>query len=282
MEAMAARRHAISAAPARLSQLWQLPLLLLSLALFGYAAYLFIDPKPGLSADEKIEVAHILLDQDRPEAAREQLNRVLQNEKLSIPQQGRIHIMLAESLDKEQKQKKLSIPANYQRIIEQTRLALSRGVQPDGVIHRRLGESFEALGRWEDAIDNYRKAAGSDPDRSLPLQRKIIDLQLVSDDRGGAAATLEKYLTDKRVANAERAWAIGEQAQIKIEEGKYSESRTMLDDAMKLELDPVARGTLHYRLGYCAFKLGEQDEAERLLRVAREELQVKHPLDAEA
>ena len=30
-----------------LSQLWQLPLLLLSLGLFGYAAYLFVDPHTG-------------------------------------------------------------------------------------------------------------------------------------------------------------------------------------------------------------------------------------------
>ena len=92
---MAARRHAISATTAKLTQLWQLPLLLLSLALFGYAAYVFIDPQPGMSADDKIDIGRILLEQDRPEAAREHLNKVFANQKLTVAQQGRLHILLA-------------------------------------------------------------------------------------------------------------------------------------------------------------------------------------------
>lgn len=280
---MAARRHAISAAPpSRLSQLWQLPLLLVSLGLFGYAAYLFIDPQPGLTVAEKIEVAELLLSQHRPEAAREQLNKVLQNETLTVPQQGRVHILVAQALAEEQKQKGINVPANHARIIEQTRLALARGVLPDADVHVRLGESYEAIARYEDAVDHFRKAATFDASRGLSLQRKVIDLQLAADDRAGATATLEQYQNDKRLTDAERAWAMGERAHLLIDAGKYAEARSLLDDAMRLELDPVARGALHYRLGYCSWKLGEADEAERLLRVARDELQVKHPLDADA
>lgn len=281
---MAARRHAISAGPSGggFSQLWQLPLLLASLGLFGYAAYLFIDPQPGLTADQKLAVARTLLDHQRPEAARELLNKLLQNEKLTIPQQGQVHILLAEALADEQKQKNLNVPINHARIVEQTRLALSRGMQPDARLHVRLGESFEQLGRYEDAIDNFRKAAHLDPDRFLPLQRKVIDLQLAAADRAGASETLIQYQKDERLTDAERAWAMGERAQLLIDAGNFSEARALLDEAMRLELDPVARGTLHYRQGYCAWKMGDVDEAERLLRVARDELQIKHPLDADA
>src|SRR6185369_5474320 len=66
----------------RLHDLWQAPLLIFSVALFGAAAWLFIDPKPGLSIDQKIDVARALLAQTRPEAAIEQLNRLLAKEKL--------------------------------------------------------------------------------------------------------------------------------------------------------------------------------------------------------
>ena len=52
-----------------LAHLWQAPLLLLSLGLFGYAAYLFIDPQPGLTLDQKIDVARVYLKNERPEAA---------------------------------------------------------------------------------------------------------------------------------------------------------------------------------------------------------------------
>src|SRR5689334_12923555 len=94
----------------RLAQLWQLPLLLLSLGLFGYAAYLFIDPKPGPTIDQKIGIARTYLGQERPEAAIEQLNKILNNEKLSPENEGKVHLMLAESFEDWQKQKKVSIP----------------------------------------------------------------------------------------------------------------------------------------------------------------------------
>ena len=42
---------AFSRANPRLAQLWQLPLLVVSLGLFGAAAYLFINPGPGLTIE---------------------------------------------------------------------------------------------------------------------------------------------------------------------------------------------------------------------------------------
>jgi hypothetical protein len=61
----------------QLSQLWQLPLLVFSVFLFGYAAYLFIDPKPGPTVSQKIESARSLLNQQRPQAAIKPLNALL-------------------------------------------------------------------------------------------------------------------------------------------------------------------------------------------------------------
>ena len=59
-----------------------MPLLVFSVVLFGVAAWLFIDPKPGLTIDQKIETAAEFLRQERPEAAIEYLNRLLAKEKL--------------------------------------------------------------------------------------------------------------------------------------------------------------------------------------------------------
>src|ERR1700678_2960621 len=99
----------------RLAQLWQLPLLLLSISLFGYAAYLFIDPKPGPTIDQKIAVATTYLSQDRPDAALEQLNRILSIDKLDPPKEAQVHMMIGESLEKGQELLKISIPENYRR-----------------------------------------------------------------------------------------------------------------------------------------------------------------------
>src|SRR5438552_12174381 len=88
----------------QLAQLWQFPLLIVSLALFGVASYLFIDPKPGMSSEQKIDSARAFLSQERPAAAIERLNQLLVTEKLDALVQGRIHLMLAEALEMGQRQ----------------------------------------------------------------------------------------------------------------------------------------------------------------------------------
>jgi tetratricopeptide (TPR) repeat protein len=277
MEAMASRR-----ANGRLAQLWQLPLLLISLGLFGYAAYLFIDPKPGLTIDDKIEIARRYLVHERPEAAIEQLNTILTTEKLTADNQGKVHLLLAEALEAGQQIKKISIPANHQRIVEQTRLALARGIIADAEVHRRLAESYEVLGRPTEALDNYRRAIALDNDRAFRLSRKVIELQLSQDDRLATLASIDEYLQSHDLTNSEQAWAMGEKAQLLIDEGRFTDARLLLNEALQLEMDPVAQGQINYRLGYCTWKLGDADEAERYLRVARDQLRVKHPLDADA
>jgi tetratricopeptide (TPR) repeat protein len=265
-----------------LAQLWQAPLLLLSIGLFAYAAWLFIDPQPGLTLEQKVGIARTYLKTDRPEASIEQLNRLLSTEKLDRLQEGQIHLMLAEALDQGQKQKRISIPANYLRIIEQTQLALGQGVKPSADMYRRLGESFEALERTSEALANYRQAMTMDPSRSLPLEKKVIELQIATGELGAADASIEEYLKSKEISDAERAWALGERAQMLIDREKYAEAKNLLAESLRLSSDPVNQGAVNYRLGYCAWKMGEAEEADRLLRVAREQLRAQHPLDADA
>jgi tetratricopeptide (TPR) repeat protein len=267
---------------ARLAQLWQFPLLLVSLLLFAVAAFLFIDPRPGLSIDQKIQIARVYLDQNRPEAALAQLNQILTSEKLEASRQARIHLMLAESLESGQKKLKLDIPANHRRIIEQTRLAVGRSAHLEANDYRRLGESHESLNQPVQALENYRKAMVLDSERSLWLQRKIIDLQLAQDDIAGVEMSLETYLKDKQLTDAERAWALGQKAHLLIDQDKIIDAKILLDDALKLASDMVAKGEVNYRLGYCYYRLNDPNEAERYLRVARDQLQVRHPLDADA
>src|SRR4051812_46313887 len=177
MEAMASRR-----AHVHVTRLWQFPLLLVSLFLFGYAAYLFIDPKPGLTISQRIDVADSYLRHDRPEAAIEQLNRILSSDKLARENEARVHLLLAEALEQGQKLHHVSLRSNYERIIEQTQLALSQGINGTSDTYRRLGESYEALSKPADALDSYRRAIAIDSTHALALKRKVIDLQLTQLD----------------------------------------------------------------------------------------------------
>ena len=281
MEAMASG-HAVRGGSRKLAQLWQLPLLLCSLGLFGYAAYLFIDPKPGLSIDQKIDLARDYLRHGRPQASIAQLNQILDLEKMLREKEGQVHLLLAESIEAAQKQQKLDLAVNHEKVIEQTNIALSQGVKPAADIYRRLGEAHEAIGQAPQALENYRRASAMDPGRALSLQRKVIDLQLTLADLGPAEASLEAYLKDEKLADAERAWALGKRAQILVDRGSYIEARALLGEALRSDPDATAQGQYHYALGYSAYKLGELAEAERYLRVARDQLKVRHPLDADA
>lgn len=291
MEAMASARpltvpHRIaSSGPlARVGQLWQLPLLLGSLGLFGFAAYLFIDPKPGLTIDQKINVARDFLAQERPDAAIEHLNKLLNTQKLDKLHEGQIHLLLAEgiSVAEEQKDRKVQIPRKHEQIIEQTQLALADDIPPNYEIHRRLAESFEALHNVTASLKHYHAAMALDPTHSIRMHRKIIDLHLEHDDADGAAAALEEYVARTDLTDTERSWALCESAHQKIDHGNFADARAMLADAAKLGSDSVDQGQISYWLGYCAWKLGDPDESERLLRMAREQMHLRHPLDGDA
>ena len=270
------------AAASRLARLWQLPLFLLSVGLFAYAAYLFIDPKPGLTIEQKIDTARTFLKHQRPEAAIDQLNKLFGGEKLTLENEAKIHLLLAQAIEEGQKLKKIDLAANHERIIEQSTFALNQGVKPEAEIYRRMGDSYEALGQPEEALKNFRRAETLDADRSLRLKRKVIDLQMTQGDAGAAEASLDEYLKDPKLSDSERAWALGEKSHLLADAGKFIEARALLTEALRLNPDPMAQGQLHYWLGYSAWKLGDAKEAENLLRAARGYMKVRHPTDADA
>ncbi len=280
MEAIASRDS--SGLLARVSGLWQLPLLLVSLALFTYAGFVFIDPKPGLTIDQKIDAAKLYLRHERPEAALDQLNQIIATEKLDRDHEAQVHLLLAQAIDDAQQQKHIDLPTNRKQIIEQTQLALSMGIKSNAVIQRRLGESYEALEDPTDALDHYRQAMAMDSDHALRLQRKVIDLQLAENDPGPAEASLEAYLKSSDLTDGERAWGMCEQAKLMVDRGDFVKAKALLGQALKLDTDPSTMGQENYYLGYCAYKLGDSAEAERLLRAARNQMRVEHPLDADA
>ncbi|HEX4054048.1 MAG TPA: tetratricopeptide repeat protein [Tepidisphaeraceae bacterium] len=266
----------------RFSQLWQLPLFILSIALFVYAGYLFISPGPGATIDQKIAVAQDYLKQDRPNAALQQLSRILETEKPLPAKEAQIHLLIAKSLEAAQTQDKIGVPANYERIIEQTELAVQLGIKPDADLHRRVADSYAALGHPAEAAENYRQAIAMDATHSLSLRRKLIELELANDDPANADVSLQDYLNQPKLTDAERAWALDQRAGILIDRKQFADARKLLADALRLDNDPVDQGTFNYQQGYCSYREGLPDDAERYLRLARDQLRVSHPLDADA
>ena len=276
MDAMAVRR-----AHLRASQLWQLPLLGASIALFGYAGYLFINPKPRVTLAQKIELADNYLKHDRPEEAITLLNKLLESEPLPKSDEGHVRLLLAASLDKGQKLLHLNIESNHKKIVEQTLSAIKLGSPATSEMYRRLGESYEALGEPNEALESYQKAVVLDP--HVPeLTRKVITLQMAAGDEAPAEEAINHYLGSKSLPDTDRAWALNLRAELLAKRGKVSEAAALLDESSTLDSRPASQGVVRYYQGYCAWKLNQTAEAERLLRVSRDLLKSSHPLDAEA
>lgn len=283
-----------------------MPMLVVSLGLFGYAAYLFIDPKFGATIAERIEVAEALVKNSRFDAALDVCNALLATGKLTPPQEAHVHLLLAQILEGAQKQRHIHLASNFKRIIEQTRLAIAGGEKGTSDVYRRLGDSQEAIDHPDEALDSYQKAVALDPNHSPVLQRKVIELQLAQGDTASAQASIETYLKSRGLSKSDRAWALIEKAQALAKQGFFADAKPILLEALKADPDPaplhigplrlgvsigtvqptrrreVARGTANYWLGYCMWKLGDAAEAERVLRVARDQLTVAEPLDADA
>jgi tetratricopeptide (TPR) repeat protein len=269
-------------APRRLAHLWQLPLLFCAVVLFVCAAVLFVEGRPEITLNQKLAPARAFLRDDRPDAAVESISRLLGSEKFPLEIEGQIHLALAEALDASQQQKQQGTPAVYARIMDETQIALAQGVQPSGDMHRRMGEALEALGKPVEAVAQYRQAIAMDPSRAIRLQRKVIDLQLASSDWAPAEASIDAYLAAQQIADTERAWAKSAKAQILIDRGAFVDAKGLLDEAIRLDAGEIAQAEARYRLGVCAWKLGNLAEAQKLLSAARATFKGQHSLDADA
>ncbi|MFI5377773.1 MAG: tetratricopeptide repeat protein [Tepidisphaerales bacterium] len=270
-------------------QLWQLPMFVFSLGLFGYAAWLLIDPQPGPSVAQRIESARKYIAAERPDPAIAMLNELLREQKITKTQEGAIRLMLAQSLDLWQREHHVSVAANYKNIIEQVRLALKLGITSDAQATAILARSYEATGQTQHALEQYRQTLATDKAHALKWQRKVIDLELKTEALDSALGSLDAYLGSADLAAGERAWALGEKAHVLIDRKQFAPARELLTNAIKIGEDGEATspekgeiGRYQYWLGYCAWKLNDLKEAEKHLRVARDLLTTAAELDGNA
>ena len=270
-----------------LGNLWQMPLLLVSLGLFTLAAYLFIDPQPGPTFKTQLARAQRDITAERYDAAVGELGDLLKlgNE---AAQEAGVRLMLAEALDGQMRRnKRQETPQAHRRIINETTAAFAGGVEPTSAAIDRLGRSYEALGQIDDAATQYARATAllekdGRPELATPMRRSTVEMLVANDRPIAATDALKAFLDVPKLADDERAWALGELARLSIDAGRPAEAMGLLKAALALSPDEAIKGQVNFRLGYAAWKLGESGEAERYLKLAREQFGSGHYLDAEA
>ena len=273
--------------PAPLGQLWQVPLLIVSMGLFTLAAYLFIDPQPAPGFDQQLARVRRDLAADRFTAATGRLDDLL-NLPAAEDDLAEANILLAETLDKQMaRYRKSESPKMHRRILHASEAAYAGGIVPTPRSVDREARSHAALGEIDSAADAWGKAislivSSGEPVDSTPMRRSAIEMLIEHGRRAEASQLLEDYSTLPGLASDERAWALGELARLSIDIGEYSAAQALLAEAMSGAPDDNILGQMSYRQGYLAWKQGENDLAERYLQQARELLGTGHDLDANA
>lgn len=272
-----------SAAP-EASRLWQWPLLIVAIALFGYASFLFVDPGKRADVPRFLSIASSYIDHDRPEAAVAVLNQLQQLGELTESERARLHLLTAEAIDRWQVMQKVDIEANHQQIVRHSQLAVDAGADLGAAGHERLARTLRSLGQVDLAVSHYRTAMRLDAASRLSLQRRLISFLLEAGRSDDADKELIAFSAQPGLDDAERAWASAARGRMLSDAGRFAEAQVLLSEAERLGRNgpDALRGEVAYRLAHAAWKLGNFTDAEQYARDARELLTISHPLEADA
>lgn len=262
------------------SHLWQVPLLALSIALLATGVGLFFAGRTSPTLDQRLAAVDRLTEAQRHGEAIALLNDLLRRERRDASNRARLHLRIAETLDAAQRAMRLDIPANHRQIILQTRRAMQLGAPLTPEALDRMGDSLLALDLERDALAAYRAAVDATAGPRGWQVRKVVDLELRLREES-TEATLRRYIGLRDVEDVDRVAAMGELSRLLIDQGREADAEATLRDAEALAREPLLRGEVAYRLGYVAFRKADIDEAERQLRVARQQIDLRNPLDAD-
>jgi tetratricopeptide (TPR) repeat protein len=288
------------------SNLWQMPVILISVALIGLGVYVGFTRGQVLDFDAALSQVEQFLSDGRLVQAEVRLRDVIEPQlgKAAPPQQARFHMAVADWLSLAQAQSAADqaakgLPAmalegptaNDRRIVEQYTLAVQGGISPNARQLQRWAQSLIALGELEPARDRLRELehmamqAHLDPTtredaqiRRNQVLRLLVERSLRQTKLSLASLMqiLADYRADRLLSVADETWAIARQAELRLESGEPEQAvDRLMVDMRRLEARVTASGSapppmgeLYTLLGRAYFDLGRFDDATFALKRA--------------
>lgn len=281
--------------------LWQLPTILLSVALITAGIMVAVRNRPQNDFDGALSQIESLIEKNQFQTALTQLREVIEPnlDQASQAHRARYRAVVGDWIYFAQADRRQNALANNQRIDQQYVKALDLGLSMNAPRLERWAETLIHLGDLDrarlqlaqlDALDIAEEGAEATRERRNRVFRLFIERSLYA---AGAKepemlAMLTEYLQDDRLSMDDRAWAISQKARIRLEMGEAREAVDhLLVDMRRLEQRGessagVDFGTLYTQLGRGYFDLGENDRADAHLREAMVRLDPHAPARGEA
>jgi tetratricopeptide (TPR) repeat protein len=284
------------------ANLWQVPTILLSIALIALAFYVAFQRVPENDFDGVLDEVEQLIAATELGAAGQRLVEVLEPNipEASRAQRARFHACVADWVAAAQQAERVDLERNNLRISDQYGLAVELGMTLNARRTEQWGQALVSLGRLEEArarlgeidrLDFGDGLLGEVRERRARLFRRYIQAMLAKREppEDDTLRMIAEYRVDPRNSLAERIWAMARQAEIIIEAGQPQQAiERLLIDMRLVEYESGDRGAVPQvgemlvLLGRAYVTLGQERQARFHLDVALERLGPTSPFRAEA
>jgi tetratricopeptide (TPR) repeat protein len=271
---------------------WQIPLLFVSFGLLVVAAWRAVPktapPPPAPPAAPKFEEmlaqATHLKEAGLFAEASDYIESVLAQPVLTPEQTISLHKMMVEVIYAAESRNSVHGVNNCRRLIEHSDRSLAEGESFVAQDHLVRASAKEWLGQMDDAIQEYLQAIEKGAEGPWPIRQHIIQLKRLNGKMTSAElhAELDTFLASQGVPLDLQFWA----AEIKIDlfaaQGRHDLAEEFLAKNADRFSETVWRAEYEYLRAISLFYIGRLDEAERMLRGLREQVESGAPLYAQA
>lgn len=267
------------------SQLWQMPVLMLSLLLFGAGLWL---SKPANTTEQyaaALDDAAAQVQAGRYETALETLKTIEPGlENLLPAMRQRYHLLTGDAIHLGQRSSNWSGPIDPQRVIRHYERA--DRFEP-GLDHKhveRWARAHASAGEVSRALELLERLgeAGTQPRQELLKGAIRSAMQpLHSAEAQRVNRLLDRLLAEEGLTQANEVWATARRAELRLAQGEPEPViDTLLRRIARFQDGDAPLAELMVQLGRAYLKAGEIDNAERWLMRGRQELAQDDPLNA--
>jgi tetratricopeptide (TPR) repeat protein len=283
-------------------RLWQVPLLLAGLGLFGFGVRALVRTVKPVPFAAQVRGVRELLAADHYKQAIEQIN-VLAGYYGGREQQGELQALAGDAHFLAQQKQPVLVRENYERVLQYYAKAVGLGVTPSATMNERWGEAALALGDARQAIEKLEEAIAENPALVDAHARELVNAYTAGGLLDKAQEVLERFMEQPEgAAGAEegghgrarpsaeavdrRAWAVSKRLEIAIgRKGDPDGLERAIAAARKAveempERDPAGR--ILTWVGRGELERGRLDQAEKDLTEARGRFISKHMDDGRA
>jgi len=268
----------------RLSRTWQIPLLVVSVALL-VGAFLRVRPVPAnLPFEESLTYLETLVDGRAYDRALEVGGQLLTREDCAGSRVAIVHHLLARAVFVQAELEKRQSAELGHQISQHYGLSTQAGRILSADDHVRWASAEEWQERWLLAAEHIEAAIALQSPSSVDLQRRAVELR---QRLGIPAEELDQRLDGlMQAAGDERpdvlAWALEQKLEVLEQLGRTSEASTWLMRYAEKLTDTAFAEAFHYLEALYLFRTQHYDEAEAFLRSLRNRIPSNDEINAKS